>query len=172
MKFCTYLARSGHTHCARPVVVEMGHLVGESLDDVNLPVAVIMDHDVVRRRDGSLTHVLTHQEEVIPRTNNNDVVRRRDGSLTHVLTHQEEVIPRTNNNDVVRRRDGSLTHVLTHQEEVIPKGKGMFSYSAVSSPLDRSKRFIHFFCPSWQTCSLRHQLGFFGKHSVLYKWPY
>ena len=118
MKFCTYLARSGHTHCAGPVVVEMGHLVGESLDDVNLPVAVIMD------------------------------------------------------DDVVRRRDGSLTHVLTHQEEVIPKGKGLFSYSAVSSPLDRSKRFIHFFCPSWQTCSLRHQLGFFGKHSVLYKWPY
>ena len=34
------------------------------------------------------------------------------------------------------------------------KGKGLFLYSAVSSPL-------HF--TSWQTCS--HKLGFSGKHS-------
>ena len=38
------------------------------------------------------------------------------------------------------------------------KGKGMFLYSAVSSPLDRSKRFTLFL--PWQTCSFRHQLGF------------
>ena len=34
--------------------------------------------------------------------------------------------------------------------------KGMVLYSAVSSPLDRSKRFTLFL--SWQTCSFRHQL--------------
>ena len=39
----------------------------------------------------------------------------------------------------------------------------MFLYSAVSSPLDRSKRFTLFL--PWQTCSFRHQLGFFRKHS-------
>ena len=39
----------------------------------------------------------------------------------------------------------------------------MFLYSAVSSPLDRSKRFTLFL--PWQTCSLRHQLGFSWKHS-------
>ena len=43
------------------------------------------------------------------------------------------------------------------------KGKGMFLYSAVSSPLARSKRFTHFL--PWQTGSFRHQLGFSGKHS-------
>ena len=36
-------------------------------------------------------------------------------------------------------------------------------YSAVSSPLDRSKRFTLIL--PWQTCSFRHQLGFSWKHS-------
>ena len=36
----------------------------------------------------------------------------------------------------------------------------VYIYSAVSSPLDRSKRFtLH----RWQTCSFRHLLDFFGK---------
>ena len=39
--------------------------------------------------------------------------------------------------------------------------KGMFLYSAVSSPLDRSKHFT-----PWQTCSFRHQVEFSGKRSV------
>ena len=40
--------------------------------------------------------------------------------------------------------------------------KGMFLYSAVSIPLDRSKRFtLH----PWQTCSFQQQLYFSGKHS-------
>ena len=43
------------------------------------------------------------------------------------------------------------------------KGHGLFSCSAVSSPLDRSERFT--LCLPWQTCSFRHQLGFSGKHS-------
>ena len=43
------------------------------------------------------------------------------------------------------------------------QGKGMFLYSAVSSPLDRSKRFTLFL--PWQTSSFRHQLGFSWKHS-------
>ena len=44
----------------------------------------------------------------------------------------------------------------------LKKGKDMFLYSAVSSLLDRSKRFtLH---TLWQTCSFRHQLDFSGKH--------
>ena len=39
----------------------------------------------------------------------------------------------------------------------------MFLHSAVSSPLDRSKRFILFL--PWQTCSFRHQLDLSGKYS-------
>ena len=38
----------------------------------------------------------------------------------------------------------------------------MFLYSAVSSALDRSKRSTLY---RWQTCSLRHQFSFSGKHS-------
>ena len=41
-----------------------------------------------------------------------------------------------------------------------------FLYIAVSSPLDRPKRFT--LSPPWQTCSFRHQLGFSGTH--LYSW--
>ena len=36
-------------------------------------------------------------------------------------------------------------------------------YSAVSIPLDRSKRFTRH---PWSTCSFRHQLDFYGKHSA------
>ena len=46
------------------------------------------------------------------------------------------------------------------------EGKGMLLYSVVSRPLDRSKRFTLFL--PWhynETCSLRHQLEFSGKHS-------
>ena len=39
----------------------------------------------------------------------------------------------------------------------------MFLYSVVSSPLDRSKRFILFL--PWYSCSFRHELGFSWKHS-------
>ena len=63
----------------------------------------------------------------------------------------------------------TVTDVTSHKEQITTlvrsgeKGKGMCLYSAVSSPLDSSKRFtliLH-----WQTCSFRHQLGFSWKHS-------
>ena len=38
----------------------------------------------------------------------------------------------------------------------------MFLYSGVSTPLDRSRRFI---LHIWKTCSFRHQVNFSGKHS-------
>ena len=44
----------------------------------------------------------------------------------------------------------------------IQQVKGMFLYSAVSSPLARSK---HFTLLPWRTCSFRHQIDFSGKHS-------
>ena len=51
---------------------------------------------------------------------------------------------------------------LSDTKVKVQQVKGMFLYSAVSSPLDRSKRFT---LSPWQTCSFRHQLGFSGKHS-------
>ena len=55
------------------------------------------------------------------------------------------------------------TSVTSRTPLLQSKGKGMFLYSAVSSLLDRSKRFTLFL--PWQTCSFRHQLDFSGKHS-------
>ena len=43
------------------------------------------------------------------------------------------------------------------------KGKCMFLYSAVSSPLYPSVCFIRFL--PWQTCLCQHQVGFTSKHS-------
>ena len=57
----------------------------------------------------------------------------------------------------------SRFHLATVDEASNSKKKGMFLYSAVPSPLDRSKRFTLIL--PWQTCSFRHQLGFSRKHS-------
>ena len=48
---------------------------------------------------------------------------------------------------------------------VKPGNQLVFLYSAVSSSLDRSKRFTRFL--PWQTCSFQHRLGFSWKHSSL-----
>ena len=57
-------------------------------------------------------------------------------------------------------RGATVIYVIKYQ---LHKGKGKFLYSAVSSPLDLSKRFTLIL--PWQTCSFRHQLGFSWKHS-------
>ena len=46
------------------------------------------------------------------------------------------------------------------EEGRLKKGKGMFLYITVSSPLDRSKRFTLFL--PWQTCSCRHNSASLG----------
>ena len=51
---------------------------------------------------------------------------------------------------------------IDHAFVLFPR-KRLFLYSAVSSPLDRSKRFTLFI--PWQTCSFRHQLDFSGTYS-------
>ena len=51
-----------------PVVVEMGHLVGEPLDVVGQEAGRVPHHVVVSGRDGALAHRLAHQEEIIPET--------------------------------------------------------------------------------------------------------
>ena len=58
---------------------------------------------------------------------------------------------------------GQVKHTGVQNARTFSPKKGMFLYSAVSSPLDRSKRFTLFL--PWQTCSFRHQLGFSGNHS-------
>ena len=70
MDGCTHLTRRRHADGARPVVVHVRHLVGETLKVVNLPhLLVVTQRDVVRRADGALVNVLRHEEEVDSTTN-------------------------------------------------------------------------------------------------------
>ena len=64
---------------------------------------------------------------------------------------------------IVERKGLCISGGAVEKTKSRQRGKGMFLYSAVSSPLDSSKRFTLFL--PWQTCSFRHQLGFSWKHS-------
>ena len=45
------------------------------------------------------------------------------------------------------------------------KGKGKGSFYIAQYPVRWTAQSALHFCPPWQTCSFRHQLGFSGKHS-------
>jgi len=61
-----YLARSRHSDCTGPVIVHVRHPVWYLLYVVDLQGWPVFDDDVVCRRHGALSHVLTYQEEVLP----------------------------------------------------------------------------------------------------------
>ena len=63
----------------------------------------------------------------------------------------------------IARPSGESISFQSSRQAFRGKGKGMFLCSAVSSPLNRSKRFTLFL--PWQTCSFQHQRGFSWKHS-------
>ena len=63
------LARSGHPDSSRPVVVEVGELVGERLDVLGHETRCVLHHVVRGWIDSALVHRLRDQEEVIPREN-------------------------------------------------------------------------------------------------------
>lgn len=50
----------------RPVVVEMAHLVRQTLHVIRLQHCRVVDHIVVSRRHSSLAHRLRHEEKVVP----------------------------------------------------------------------------------------------------------
>ena len=60
------LAGGGHPHCPRPVVVEVGQLVGQLLDVLGLQAGGVLDDVVTGGVDGALPHRLGDQEEVVP----------------------------------------------------------------------------------------------------------
>ncbi len=72
-----YLARGWHPDGSWPVVVQIGHLVCQSLELVSVQPGVIMYHNIVSWGHCSLIHMLGHQEEVIPATHNNVLMRMR-----------------------------------------------------------------------------------------------
>lgn len=63
------LAGRRHAHRARPIVVEMAHLICEALHVVWADARAVVHHNVVRGCHRALTHLLRHQEEVVPAVN-------------------------------------------------------------------------------------------------------
>ena len=61
------LARSRNPHSARPVVVKMGELVGESLDVLGHQTGGVLHYVVGCGVDGALVYRLGHEEEVVPK---------------------------------------------------------------------------------------------------------
>ena len=60
------LAGRGHTHGARPVVVEVRQLVRQLLEVLRLEAAGVLQHVVAGGVDGALPDALADQEEVVP----------------------------------------------------------------------------------------------------------
>lgn len=60
------LAGRWHAHRARPVVVQVAHLVREALHVVRDGARAVVHYDVVGGCHRSLAHFLRHQEEVVP----------------------------------------------------------------------------------------------------------
>ena len=63
------LARSRHPDSSRPVVVEVGELVGERLDVLRQQPGGVLHYVVGGGVDGALVHRLRDKEEVIPKQN-------------------------------------------------------------------------------------------------------
>ena len=61
------LARSRNPHSARPVVVKMGELVGESLDVLGHQTGGVLHYVVGCGVHSALVHRLGHEEEVVPK---------------------------------------------------------------------------------------------------------
>ena len=68
-KLVRILARSTHPDSARPVVVEVGELVGERLDVYRQQPGGVLYQIVGGGVDGALVHGLQHKEEVVPKQN-------------------------------------------------------------------------------------------------------
>ena len=66
-KLVRILARSRNPHSSRPVVVEVGELVGECLDVFRHQAGGVLHHIVGGGVDSALVHRLRDKEEVVPK---------------------------------------------------------------------------------------------------------
>ena len=57
------------THCARPIVIQVGQLVRQPLQLVGGEAALIHDDVVAGGVDGPLSHRLGDEEEIVPEIN-------------------------------------------------------------------------------------------------------
>lgn len=60
------LARRGHSDRSWPVVVQMAEFVRQPLAVVGRQFIVVVDDDVVGRRDSALGHLLRCDQEIVP----------------------------------------------------------------------------------------------------------
>ena len=67
------LAGGRHPDRARPVVVEVGELVGERLDVFWQQPGGVLHYVVGGRVDGALVHRLRDKEEVVPKQNGDNI---------------------------------------------------------------------------------------------------
>ena len=66
-KLVCILAGRGHPHSSRPVVVEVGELVGQSLDVLWHQAGGVLHYVVGCGVHSALVHRLGHEEEVVPK---------------------------------------------------------------------------------------------------------
>ena len=88
------LARSRHPDSSRPVVVEVGELVGERLDVLWQQPGGVLHYVVGGRVDGALVHRLRDEEEVIPKQNVVNNLNRSDRrNLSGKVTSLSTTVP-------------------------------------------------------------------------------
>ena len=81
------LTHHGDSHCAWPVVVEVGQLVGQSLDVLRLQSRGVLDDVVAGWVHGTLSDGLRYEEEVVSKELKN---RHKLHIARKIITFQEE----------------------------------------------------------------------------------
>lgn len=65
-QFVRVLARSRHSNGALPIVIQMAHLVSQTLHMVRFQTAVVVNDVVRNRRYGTLSNALRNQVKIVP----------------------------------------------------------------------------------------------------------
>ena len=65
-QFMCILTRGWNTYCSRPIVVQVGHLVRQSLQFVNVPSSMVVNNYVMSGIHRPLSDMLTNQKKIYP----------------------------------------------------------------------------------------------------------
>ena len=126
-KLVRILARSTHPDSARPVVVEVGELVGERLDVYRQQPGGVLYQIVGGGVDGALVHGLQHKEEVVPKQ---DVVK-----IMQTLNTKEANLSGRPRTQPALRLKLAIGAEAGHVAQVLPPG-GLLVKVAGIAPLE------------------------------------
>ena len=73
------LARRWDAHGSRPIIIHVGHLVGETLHVIGRQLEVVVHADVVCGSDGALAHVLRDEQEIVEVALGDGMIHDRSG---------------------------------------------------------------------------------------------